>query len=92
MVDFAVNLSNKSIGTERFDEAFYRTYMGAQLIQLLQKELNPWLIRFSRQHLGVCSGALTGARVGGDGRYAVEPKSPLTSVFRRIEAVIFGPN
>ena len=90
-----VNLSNKSIGTEEFDEAFYRTYMGGSglIAYYLLKELKPKVDPLSPDNILVfASGALTGARVGGMCRYAVGAKSPLTGGFGESEAGGFwGP-
>jgi aldehyde:ferredoxin oxidoreductase len=61
-----VNLSDASIKTEEFDEAFYRTYMGGSglIVYYLLKELKPKVDPLSPDNILIfASGALTGARV-----------------------------
>jgi aldehyde:ferredoxin oxidoreductase len=88
-------LSIGSIDVEKFDENFYRKYLGGRALALyfLLKELKPGVNPFSPENkLIFATGVATGIPLPGMNRYAAVSKSPLTNTFGESYAGgFFGP-
>jgi len=76
-----VDLTNRKIGIEEYDEQWYRTYVGGRGFNayFLLKEVGKGVDALDPENRLIFSlGPITGAAVSGNGRSSVGAKSPLT--------------
>ncbi|MHA1722927.1 MAG: aldehyde ferredoxin oxidoreductase family protein [Candidatus Baldrarchaeia archaeon] len=90
-----VNLTTENVEIKKFDENFYRKYLGGRALALyfLLKELKKDVDPFSpKNKLIFATGVATGIPLPGMNRYCVAAKSPLTNTFGESYAGgFFGP-
>lgn len=90
-----INLSQKNIEKQNFDEAFYRMYMGGSAIgtYFLLKETDPHTDALSSENIiTIASSVTTGAAVSGASRVCVTSLSPETGAVGDSQAGgSFGP-
>jgi len=90
-----VDLSTENVEIKKFDESFYRKFLGGRALALyfLLKELKPNVDPFSPENrLIFATGVATGIPLPGMNRYCVAAKSPLTNTFGESYAGgFFGP-
>ena len=90
-----VNLSKQKITVEKLEEKTARKYIGGRGLgaEILFNELKPGIDPLGPENkLVVATGVLTGIPFGGNSRYVVMAKSPLTGIWGEANASgFFGP-
>ncbi|MFA7280151.1 MAG: aldehyde ferredoxin oxidoreductase family protein [Sterolibacterium sp.] len=90
-----IDLTQKTIRVERFDEDFYRLYPGGKALAgyVLLNELKPGTDALSPENiLVIANGLLTGAPFSASTRFTMAARSPLTGSYGESEAGGFwGP-